>query len=326
MKTRTTILAGLMLLFTHAALAADDVEAMKQLEAKEWTVPGIEMEMKRIPAGTFTMGSPKDEMARWDDEVQHKVTISKPFYMAAYECRQREYYKLMLPEDYDYDLWTYKRGPLWDGAAWRHKWHDGKFGARDLEEYTYPIEMKTWYEAVEFCKKLTEREKKAGRLPEGYVYRLPTEAEWEYACRAGTTGPYNFEADYSKVSDLSKHMFLGGGSWFFGADDTDSKRKPNAWGLRDMHGNVYEWCLDWYAPYEKEPRTDPAVLETDPESHPRADEKVARGGGCMGWVSDGILENGFHPFNRSAARYSFKPDANYVIILGFRVVLAPEVE
>ncbi len=329
MKTQTITLATLSLLLTAGtAFTADDVAAMKQLQAKEWTVPGIAMEMKLIPAGTFTMGSPEDEMARRDDEVQRKVTISKPFYMAAYETRQREYYKLMLPEDYNYNLWTYQRGPLWDGAAWRHKWRDGRQNAaRNLDQYTHPIEMRTWDEAMEFCRTLTEQERKAGRLPEGYVYRLPTEAEWEYACRAGTAGPYNFEADYSKASELQPHMYLGGGTWFFGAGDTISGRKPNAWGLRDMHGNVYEWCLDWYWPYEEGPQTDPVALKTDSTDTPRiGKEKVARGGGCLGWVDDGVLNTHIHPFNRSAARYSFRPDANYVITLGFRVVLAPEVD
>jgi formylglycine-generating enzyme required for sulfatase activity len=278
------------------------------------------MEMKLIPAGTFVMGSPRDEMARREDEVQHEVTISRPFYMAAHECRQREFYRLMMPEDYDYGAWKYERGPLQDGAAWRHKWHGGGFGAGDLEQYTYPMECVSWYGAKEFCDKLTEREKKAARLPGGYVYRLPTEAEWEYACRAESRGPFHFKADYGKCYELSKYVYLGGGGWTkFGAGDTDSKRRPNAWGLYDMHGNVYEWCLDWYGPYEKDAQTDPPGPKT-------GKEKVGRGGGAVPWVYDGMLDWGVHPFVRSASRYGFEPDADYLVILGFRVVLAPEVE
>ncbi len=332
MRARTIILSVVTLLLVRPAYAAEDVNQMKKIQAETWTVPGVEMKMKRIPAGTFTMGSPEDEMARWDEEIQREVTITRPFYMAAYECRQREYYKLMLPEDYDYGAWEYRRGPLHDGAAWRHKWRGNQpLGARRtpflfrsasgrLEDYTHPMEMVSWHSAMEFCRKLTEIERKAGRLPDGYVYRLPTEAEWEYACRAGTSGPYNFEADYSNGYELRRHMYIGGGGWLnSGAGDTDSDREPNAWGLRDMHGNVYEWCLDWYGPYAEGPQTDPLGPKT-------GEEKVARGGGAVPWPRDDALDWTIHPFTRSASRYGFEPDADYVFILGFRVVLAPDVK
>ena len=117
MKTQMITVAAAALFVPHAALAADNVKAMKSLEAEVWTVPGIDLKMKRIPAGTFTMGSPKEEEYRRDDEVQHEVRISKPFYMGVYEVTQRQFYKLMMPEDYDYEAWQYKRGPLTHGAG-----------------------------------------------------------------------------------------------------------------------------------------------------------------------------------------------------------------
>ncbi|GAG23715.1 unnamed protein product, partial [marine sediment metagenome] len=98
-----------------------DPAAMKKLKAPEWTVPGIGVAMRRIPAGSFTMGSPAGELARKADEPQHKVTISKPFYMAIYETRQREYYPLMIRPDYDLEAWGYQRGPLHEGAAWTYR-------------------------------------------------------------------------------------------------------------------------------------------------------------------------------------------------------------
>jgi formylglycine-generating enzyme required for sulfatase activity len=305
---------------TTTTIAADDAAAMKKLKAKDWTVPGVGMEMKLIPAGTFTMGSPKDEICRRDDEVQHTVTISKPFYMAAFECRQREFYKLMKPEDYDYEKWTAFRGPIHEGTAYTYRFPLVKGAGSSPVGFTYPMDMLNWNQAVEFCGKLTEEEKKAGRLPDGYVYRLPTEAEWEYACRAGTKGPYSFD-DYNNPAVVMRHMYAGtGGDYTFGVGDTVSKRKPNAWGLYDMYGNVWEWCLDWYGPYENRDQSEPAG--------PAAGEKkVVRGGSCMPWFSDTekFLNESVHPFCRSAARYSFKPTINCLITTGFRAVLAPEV-
>jgi len=323
MKTRI-MAAGiltLLLVLCHVAFPADEAVSMKKFTAKDWTVPSVGMAMKLIPAGSFTMGSPKDEICRRDDEVQHEATISKPFYMAAYECRQREFYKLMMPEGYDYETWPCFRGPLHDGAAYTYRFPKPAKGAPPSPiGWTYPMDTISWERAAEFCEKLTEVEKKAGRLPEGYVYRLPTEAEWEYACRAGTTGPYSFEGDYNKGAILKKYSYAGGGGYYhFGVGDTKSKRKPNAWGLYDMHGNVWEWCLDWYGPYA-------TGKQTDPGGPQEGKEKVVRGGSCAPWFIDKEywLKEAVHPYQRSAARYSFTPDTDYLILLGFRVVLAPE--
>lgn len=174
---------------TTAAIAA-----MKTVKSKEWTVPTLAMKMNRIPAGTFKMGSPASEKFRHDDETLHNVTISKPFYMGVYEVTQAQFYKLMLPADFDHAGWTFYRGPFWRGTAVHYRrMPDGGFNSPVGAELQpdHPMECVTWPRAIDFCKKLNKIESKAGRLPAGYEYRLPTEAEWEYACRAGTNTPFN---------------------------------------------------------------------------------------------------------------------------------------
>jgi formylglycine-generating enzyme required for sulfatase activity len=307
----------------------NDPKAMKKLKAPKWTVPGVAVAMRRIAPGSFTMGSPSDQLARKTDETQHKATISKPFYMAIYETRQREYYPLMIRSDYDLEAWGYQRGPLHEGAAWTYRsLMNGrrisggsaypKIARTDLN----PMECVTWDKAMDYCRKLTAVERTANRLPKGYVYRLPTEAEWEYACRAGTTGPYSFKGDYSNVGVLSSYMCLSkdGGYKAFATSPTPDNRQPNAWGLYDMHGNVFEWCLDWYGPY-------PTGAVKDPVGPKTGSERVARGGGVLPFPpGSSSLEKLVHPHFRSAARYSFPARTAHQINLGFRIVLAPEIK
>ena len=317
----------------HAAVADDSAThnpgAMLKLEAPAWTVPDIGVAMRRIPAGSFSMGSPAGELARKADEPQHDVTITKPFYMAIYETRQREYYPLMIRPDFDLEAWGYQRGPLHEGAAWTYRsLMDGrrisggsaypKIARTDLN----PMECVSWYKAMLYCQKITATERAAGRLPTGYVYRLPTEAEWEYACRAGTTTAYNFKGDYSNLGVLSTYMCLSkdGGNIAFATSPTPDNRQPNAWGLYDMHGNVFEWCLDGYGPYAVGAAVDPV----GPES---GTERVARGGGVLtNPPGSGSLDQLVHPHFRSAARYRFPARTAHQINLGFRIVLAPEVK
>ena len=305
---------------TKAAIAA-----MKTIKSKEWTVPTLAMKMNRIPAGKFKMGSPASETLRQENETQHDVTISKPFYMGTCEVTQAQFYKLMLPAGFDHVGWTFYRGPFWKGTAvhYRRMPKGGFNSPVGLElQPDHPMECVTWKRALDFCKKLTEIESKAGRLPAGYEYRLPTEAEWEYACRAGTATPFNIaEADFDKIQKTYETQkddgkYKGVRSFAFVNEPNTrwsimskvgGNRKPNAWGLYDMHGNVYEWCLDTMKPYSARTKKDPVVLGPG--------DKVIRGGAI-----------GTAPrFLRSAARYAVPKDVGYYGMLGLRLVLAPKV-
>src|SRR5712692_6829482 len=173
---------------------------------------GIVMKLARIPAGKFLMGSPENEPGRQANEgPQHEVTITKPFHIGVYEVTQAEYEKV-----------TGK--------------NPSKFNKANGGGPEHPVEMVSWDDAVAFCKKLSElpEEKKAGR-----VYRLPTEAEWEYACRAGTRTAYSFGDDASK---LGEYCWYGVSAQ--SRTHAVGQKLPNGWGLHDMHGNVWEFTID----------------------------------------------------------------------------------
>jgi formylglycine-generating enzyme required for sulfatase activity len=164
----------------------------------------------------------------------------------------------------------------------------------------YPVERVSWEDAVEFCKQLSElpEEKKAGR-----VYRLPTEAEWEYACRAGSKAAYSFGANSKTLGDYA---------WFVDNSGEQThpvgEKKANAWGLYDMHGNVWEWCSDWYGEYSKGAVSDPSGPSEDVY-------RVIRRGGWYNVAAD----------CRSAVRYWDDP-LDRGPDLGFRVALSSESE
>jgi formylglycine-generating enzyme required for sulfatase activity len=198
------------------------------------------MKLARIPAGKFLMGSPENEPGRQANEgPQHEVTITKPFHIGVYEVTQAEYEKVT------------GKNPS--------KFNRDTGGGPD-----HPVEMVSWDDAVAFCKKLSDlpEEKKAG-----HVYRLPTEAEWEYACRAGTRTAYSFGDDASK---LGEYAWFEGNSQ--GRTHPAGRKLPNPWGLYDTHGNVAEWCSEWYA----EKYTEGPV--TDPPGSPEGKMRMVRGG------------------------------------------------
>ena len=226
----------------------------------------IGMELIEIPAGKFTMGSPAGEKKRGGNEEQVTVLLTKPFGLGKTEVTQGQWKQVMGTEP-------------WKGQ-------DEVQADKDC-----PATNISFFDAVEFCEKLTDLERKIGKLKANEEYRLPTEAEWEYACRAGTTTAYSFADDAKQLGDYG---------WFEAHPHKVGTKKPNPWGLHDMHGNVSEWCSDWHSG-ELRGGTDPVGPEFGP-GHP---SRVYRGGGSPGR-------------SRSAARGSGVPSGSGDY-LGFRV-------
>ncbi|MCL2705033.1 MAG: formylglycine-generating enzyme family protein [Spirochaetaceae bacterium] len=267
-----------------------------QIQDFEWIQPGI-----------FTMGSPTDEDGRLNHEIQHRVTLTKGFYMSKYLVTQEQYQSVI-------------------GSNPSYFQNDPAIGE---EQGKRPVERVSWYEAIVFCNKLSiEKGLTPVYIKDGKTnpdewgtapisdydpiwdtiimsstakgYRLPTEAEWEYACRAGKQTAFN-----NGNNDYTNNASVGAVAWYSNNSDAKThevgKKIPNTWGLYDMHGNVYEWCWDWYAAY--------TGTATDPEGPASGTARVIRGGY---WDSDaaGI---------RSAYRIDDKPwDWNGGV--GFRLV------
>ncbi len=240
----------------------------------------IGMRLVPIRAGTFQMGSPPGEPGRGRDERQHEVMISGNYHMGAHEVTQSQFAKIMEGDNPSF----------FQGMAMK-KWFE-----KDTPTLDYPVESVTWFDAVKFCQRLSDipAEKMAGR-----VYRLPTEAEWEYACRAGTTSRFFFGED---EGDLRFY------AWFRPNAGQRThpvgQKRPNSWGLHDMYGNVWEWCSDWYEPEY------PSGAVKDPKGPDRGSLKVIRGGD---WGDE-------PPYCRSAERDSIQP-GHTGNDRGFRVVM-----
>ena len=223
----------------------------------------VGIKLKLIPTGTFTMG----DVTGGTDERPHQVMLTKAFYIGVYEVTNAQWKRVV------------GRVP----SMW--------------QEDDHPVERVSWDDAIQFCRNLSAlpEERKAGR-----VYRLPTEAEWEYACRAGTTTKYSFGDD---------EMLLGEYGWFDKNSGSEThpvgQKKPNDWGLYDMHGNVWEWCSDRYSDYSSDP-------VSNPEGPSEGSARIRRGGG---W-DDGA------GYCRSANRNGFEPSYS-IRNLGFRLALSP---
>jgi formylglycine-generating enzyme required for sulfatase activity len=230
-----------------------------------------------IPPGAFRMGSPTNEVDRDPDEgPQTAVTISRGYWMGKYEVTQGEYLAVM-----------------------------GSNPSTFTGDTKRPVESVSWLNATAYCAALTLRERAAGRIGTNAVYRLPTEAEWEYACRGWTSTRFSY-GDDPGYTNLTHYAWYGDNSGFM--THPVGQKSPNPWGLHDMHGNVWEWCQDWYFDYA-------GGIALDPQGPATGSNRVIRGGYWYDW--------GVHARNcRSAARNYVMPLSRSNII-SFRVVLAP---
>lgn len=242
-----------------------------------------------IPPGTFLMGPSPAESGEPAKKSQHSVTLTKGFYMSKYLVTQEEFFSLM-----------------------------GKNPSVFRGKTNLPVECVTWFEATNYCRMLTDKEREAGHIKTGWSYRLPTEAEWEYACRAGTTtafyfgdsiqgGMANFDSRYEySIQGGTVHKKYPVG-WGFCTTPVGSYPQ-NPWGLYDMCGNVWEWCLDLYEEY-------PMGAVTNPMGGTTGTNRVLRGGS--------FGNQGVHV--RSAIRCQWAPDfTNYNP--GFRIALSEDLK
>ena len=245
--------------------------AMASAESPETVFPVSGMVW--IKPGKFLMGSRTDEVARDNDETQHWVTLTQGFWMSSHEVTQAEYQNVI-----------------------------GINPSSFTGDTNRPVETVSWNEAVDYCTALTNAERNANRIPLDWEYHLPTEAEWEYCARAGAN------ARFGHGDDLG-YTALDNYAWY--ADNSGDTTHPveqklaNAWGLFDMHGNVYEWCHDRSADY-------PAGSAIDPQGPTTSGQRIYRGGTWkyQAWIC------------RAANRLEYPPTLKYDY-LGFRVSLGP---
>jgi uncharacterized protein (TIGR02996 family) len=264
-------------------------------------VNSIGMRLALITPGRFRMGSPANEERREPDEQAHEVEITRPFYLGVYAVTQGQYLAVM------------KRNPSHFCSKGQ-----GELKVVGLDTSDFPVEQTSWQDACDFCRRLTKKEGKSRR---DRAYRLPTEAEWEYACRAGTTTPFHFGSEISlELATYDAATNYGGTFARYNADRTFGghtgeplKRPavvgsylPNAFGLYDCHGNVWNVCLDGRREYSSN-------RMADPRGPLDGDHSMVRGGGWDSWPSG----------CRSAYRCVYARGTRSLHV-GFRVAVAAE--
>jgi len=253
--------------FDLSSLAVGGLAMRGGMAGRKELVNSVGMKLILMPVGEFKMGS-NDGAA--NEKPVHAVRITKPFYLGGTEVTQAEWEAVM-------------------GA-----------NPSNFKGAKRPVEQVSWDDCQEFCRRLTERDRKANKIPKGATYGLPTEAEWEYACRAGSATKYCYGDAENTLGEYAWYEANSGKTTHDAA-----QRKPNAWGLYDMHGNVWEWCQDWYGEnyYGQS-------LGQDPAGPANGQYRVLRGGA---WLYDPAC-------CRSAIRTGYSPADRY-FYFGLRVVL-----
>ena len=270
---------------------------------KEIFTNSLGMKFVKITSGSFMMGSgisPSDIASRYggkeewyeDDIPQHKVTIRHPFFMQTMEVTVGQWRLFVKDTGYKTEAETAGGATILTGNDWKktegYYWDNPGFAQTKMN----PVTCVSWNDVQAFIEWLNRKE--------GKTYRLPTEAEWEYACRAGSTASFSFGDDL---------INLGRYAWYWNNANRRShpvgKKEPNPWNIHDIYGNVWEWCQDWYGKYPSGPVVDP----TGPSS---GTAKVFRGGSAYSQER----------FCRSAYRGGYQPDGSFTS-LGFRLVSTP---
>jgi len=311
-------------LLAVARVSADaETKEITSAVGKSWSVPlpgNATLDLAWIPAGTFLMGSPAAEAGRAADEgPQTQVTLTRGFWLGKTHVTIGQWKSVMGVGVRAQLVKAINDETLYDLAGRKQTMREFMKWSRDADPAAYlgnedddlPVYFVSWNDAMEFSRRLTELERAAGRLPKGYAYTLPTEAQWEYACRAGTTG-----ATYAGSNDAAA---LDKIAWYAGNSATGyagrpispthfgpravGQKAPNAWGLCDMYGEIWQWCRDWYGPY-------PGGSVTDPAGPPVGTGRVNRGGSFGSGANN----------ERSAGR-AVNPQPEASAYRGFRVAL-----
>jgi formylglycine-generating enzyme required for sulfatase activity len=330
---RFSLLATMSL--TAATLLAQSAAKVEPPRA----VPTLDAQFVWIAPGSFSMGSPASEPGHRDDETpQTEVTLTKGFWLAALEVTHGQWKRMMgtdvleqarrgLNNDETFLIGRKEKIPVRDFFSWKKGDDPGQLIGNTDDNLA--MIWVSWNEAIEFCRKVTALERAADRVPAGYEYRLPTEAEWEYACRAGTRGA-TYAGDMVLKDDRSAPVLddiavyaancsvgytghrIGTPAWpdkkwgyERGGPQAVGSKRPNAWGLYDMLGGAAEWCMDWNGPL-------PGGRVSDPIGPPTGEYHVRKGGSWSSLATQ----------TRAAYRNWHEPTYRW-INLGFRVALAP---
>jgi formylglycine-generating enzyme required for sulfatase activity len=288
------------------------IKSLDQLLRRHTTPPpqpdevvsnGLGMKFTWIPPGTVLMGSPSSEESHQDDEAQHRVTLTKGFYLGIHQVTRGQFARFVKDAGYQTEAERGGGAHYLTGKEWKldpnKNWRAPGFAQTD----DHPVVCVSWNDAVAFCDWLAKQD------GQGRRYRLPTEAEWEYACRAGTTTPFAFGATIStdQANYDGNYTYGRGKKGVYRQATTPVGSFPaNAWGLCDMQGNAWEWCQDWYGPYPKGDVKD----QDGPE---KGGARVLRGGS---WYN-------YPLWCRSACRNRGAP-AIRSDIFGCRVVFCPD--